>query len=238
MEKSGLGLGSSGMMCGHLREPEVSVPVVLLPGGVASERVYSSSFPVLLARGFCWYLHRPPLANSCDSYLPTAMCEMIKIMQENGEVTCCLGSSANLRNSCLFLQSDVRSGEDTGTVGQPLFLRPWVDRPACGWGLALACTLGPASAGGGMGCSSLVANGYAQSWLLPLWSSIALDPLYPSRCSWETFGYATSTTMAQASDGLSPLQLSGQLNSLPCSLTFRQEETISIIRLIEQVGLR
>lgn len=42
--------------------------------------------------------------------------------------------------------------------------------------------------------------------------------------------------MAQALDGLSPLQLSGQLNSLPCSLTFRQEETISIIRLIEQVG--
>lgn len=66
--------------------------------------------------------------------------------------------------------------------------------------------------------------------------SIALDPLYPSRCSWETFGYATSTNMAQASEGLSPLQLSGQLNSLPCSLTFRQEETISIIRLIEQVG--
>lgn len=40
---------------------------------------------------------------------PLAMCEMIKIMQEYGEVTCCLGSSANLRNSCLFLQSDVRS---------------------------------------------------------------------------------------------------------------------------------
>ncbi|GAB1297067.1 Transmembrane protein 94 [Apodemus speciosus] len=109
-----------------------------------------------------------PLFTDCT---PDTMCEMIKIMQEYGEVTCCLGSSANLRNSCLFLQSDV---------------------------------------------------------------SIALDPLYPSRCSWETFGYATSTTMAQASDGLSPLQLSGQLNSLPCSLTFRQEETISIIRLIEQ----
>nr|XP_045014063.1 transmembrane protein 94 isoform X5 [Jaculus jaculus] len=109
-----------------------------------------------------------PLFTDCT---PETMCEMIKIMQEYGEVTCCLGSSANLRNSCLFLQSDI---------------------------------------------------------------SIALDPLYPSRCSWETFGYATSTTMAQASDGLSPLQLSGQLNSLPCSLTFRQEETISIIRLIEQ----
>ncbi|EHB10775.1 hypothetical protein GW7_04468 [Heterocephalus glaber] len=109
-----------------------------------------------------------PLFTDCT---PETMCEMIKIMQEYGEVTCCLGSSANLRNSCLFLQSDV---------------------------------------------------------------SIALDPLYPSRCSWETFGYATSTSMAQATDGLSPLQLSGKLNSLPCSLTFRQEETISIIRLIEQ----
>lgn len=43
------------------------------------------------------------------------MCEMMKIMQEYGEVTCCLGSSANLRNSCLFLQSDVRSGTDPGT---------------------------------------------------------------------------------------------------------------------------
>lgn len=84
-----------------------------------------------------------------------------------------------------------------------------------------------------MACVQSVADGFP-----PTLSSIALDPLYPSRCSWETFGYATSTSMAQASDGLSPLQLSGQLNSLPCSLTFRQEETISIIRLIEQVGAR
>ncbi|XP_072501786.1 transmembrane protein 94 isoform X7 [Notamacropus eugenii] len=109
-----------------------------------------------------------PLFTDCT---PETMCEMIKIMQEYGEVTCCLGSSANLRNSGLFLQSDI---------------------------------------------------------------SIALDPLYPSRCSWETFGYATSTSMAQASEGLSPLQLSGQLNSLACSMSFRQEESISIIRLIEQ----
>uniref|UniRef100_A0A7M4EA37 Transmembrane protein 94 n=1 Tax=Crocodylus porosus TaxID=8502 RepID=A0A7M4EA37_CROPO len=109
-----------------------------------------------------------PLFTDCT---PETMCEMIKIMQEYGEVTCCLGSSANLRNSCLFLQSDI---------------------------------------------------------------SIALDPLYPSRCSWETFGYATSANMMNVSDELSPLQLSGQLNSLPCSMSFRQEESISIIRLIEQ----
>uniref|UniRef100_A0A670XTS7 Transmembrane protein 94 n=1 Tax=Pseudonaja textilis TaxID=8673 RepID=A0A670XTS7_PSETE len=102
---------------------------------------------------------------------PETMCEMIKIMQEYGEVTCCLGSSANLRNNCLFLQSDI---------------------------------------------------------------SIALDPLYPSRCSWETFGYATSTNLTHISDELTPLQLSGQLNSLSCSLSICPEETIGIIRLIEQ----
>lgn len=47
------------------------------------------------------------------------MCEMIKIMQEYGEVTCCLGSSANLRNSCLFLQSDIRSGAPPLPPGGP-----------------------------------------------------------------------------------------------------------------------
>ncbi|XP_069510905.1 transmembrane protein 94 isoform X2 [Ambystoma mexicanum] len=109
-----------------------------------------------------------PLFTDCT---PETMCEMMKIMQECGEVTCCLGSSASIRNSCLYLQSDV---------------------------------------------------------------SIALDPMYPSRCSWETFGYATSSHMPQPSEDLTPLQLSGLLNTLPCSLRFRQEEGISIIRLIEQ----
>ncbi|XP_063077900.1 transmembrane protein 94 isoform X2 [Engraulis encrasicolus] len=109
-----------------------------------------------------------PLFTDCT---PETMCEMIKIMQENREVTCCLGSSANFRNSCLFLQSDL---------------------------------------------------------------SIALDPLYPSRCSWETFGYATSCTVTDNSEGLSPLSLSGQLNSLGCSVTFHQGESVSMVKLIEQ----
>nr|XP_033817348.1 transmembrane protein 94 isoform X2 [Geotrypetes seraphini] len=109
-----------------------------------------------------------PLFTDCT---PETMCEMIKIMQEYGEVTCCLGSSASLRNSRLFLQSDI---------------------------------------------------------------SIALDPLYPSHCSWETFGYATSSAMVQGTEELTPLQLSGHLNSLPCSISFHQEECVGIIRLIEQ----
>ncbi|KAJ8283888.1 hypothetical protein COCON_G00027380 [Conger conger] len=109
-----------------------------------------------------------PLFTDCT---PETMCEMMKIMQENREVTCCLGSSANFRNSCLFLQSDL---------------------------------------------------------------SIALDPLYPSRCSWETFGYATNSGMNGDEEGLSPLGLSGQLNSLACSVTFHQGESVSMVKLIEQ----
>uniref|UniRef100_UPI00398F64F0 transmembrane protein 94 isoform X5 n=1 Tax=Pristiophorus japonicus TaxID=55135 RepID=UPI00398F64F0 len=109
-----------------------------------------------------------PLFTDCTQ---DTMCEMMKIMQEYEEVICCLGSSANFRNNCLFLQSDI---------------------------------------------------------------GVALDPVYPSRCSWETFGYATSTNVSFDSDELSPLQLSGLLNSLPCSISFHQEESISIIKLIEQ----
>uniref|UniRef100_A0A673A9J3 Transmembrane protein 94 n=1 Tax=Sphaeramia orbicularis TaxID=375764 RepID=A0A673A9J3_9TELE len=93
------------------------------------------------------------------------------IDKENREVTCCLGSSANFRNSRLFIQSDL---------------------------------------------------------------SIALDPLYPSQCSWETFGYATGGGFNGEVEGLSPLRLSGQLNSLGCSVTFHQGESVSMVKLIEQ----
>uniref|UniRef100_A0A3Q3GQL8 Transmembrane protein 94 n=1 Tax=Labrus bergylta TaxID=56723 RepID=A0A3Q3GQL8_9LABR len=109
-----------------------------------------------------------PLFTDCT---PDTMCEMMKIMQENREVTCCLGSSANFRNSRLFLQSDV---------------------------------------------------------------SIALDPLYPSQCSWETFGYATGGGFNGEVEGLTPLRLSGQLNSLGCSVTLHQGESVSMVKLIEQ----
>uniref|UniRef100_A0A3B5MEK3 Uncharacterized protein n=1 Tax=Xiphophorus couchianus TaxID=32473 RepID=A0A3B5MEK3_9TELE len=109
-----------------------------------------------------------PLFTDCT---PDTMCEMMKIMQENREVTCCLGSSANFRNSRLFLQSDF---------------------------------------------------------------SIGLDPLYPSQCSWETFGYATGGGFSGEVEGLSPLRLSGQLNSLGCSVSFHQGNSVSLIKLIEQ----
>ncbi|XP_024121034.1 transmembrane protein 94 isoform X2 [Oryzias melastigma] len=109
-----------------------------------------------------------PLFTDCS---PDTMCEMIEIMQENREVTCCLGSSANFRNSRLFLQSDL---------------------------------------------------------------SLALDPLYPSQCSWETFGYATGGGFSRDAEGLSPLKLSGQLNSLGCSVSFHQGDSVSMVKLIEQ----
>ncbi|KAG9473645.1 hypothetical protein GDO78_004119 [Eleutherodactylus coqui] len=109
-----------------------------------------------------------PLFTDCT---PETMCEMIQIMQEYGEVTCCIGSSASIRNSGLFSQSDI---------------------------------------------------------------SISLDPLFPSRCSWEMFGYVSSSLRPNTSEEFSPLHLSAALNSLPCSISFRQEDSVSIIRLIEQ----
>lgn len=129
------------------------------------------------------------------------MCEMMKIMQENREVTCCLGSSANFRNSRLFLQSDFRyrGGRIISFSGA---------EPA--W----------------------TADKSSISWL----HSIGLDPLYPSQCSWETFGYATGGGLHGDAEGLSPLRLSGQLNSLGCSVSFHQGNSVSLIKLIEQVG--
>ncbi|XP_040186186.1 transmembrane protein 94 isoform X5 [Rana temporaria] len=109
-----------------------------------------------------------PLFTDCT---PETMCDMIQIMQEYGEVTCCMGSSANVRNSGLFLQSDI---------------------------------------------------------------SISLDPLFPSRCSWETFGYVSGPLRTNNSEDLSPLHLSSALTSLACSMSFRKEDSVSIIRLIEQ----
>ncbi|XP_068119528.1 endoplasmic reticulum magnesium-transporting P-type ATPase isoform X2 [Hyperolius riggenbachi] len=109
-----------------------------------------------------------PLFTDCT---PETMCEMIQIMQEYGEVTCCIGSSASFRNHGLYLQSDI---------------------------------------------------------------SISLDPLFPSRCSWETFGYVSGPLRTNTSEDVSPLHLSSALNGLACSMSFKQEESVRIIRLIEQ----
>ncbi|RXN30570.1 transmembrane 94-like protein [Labeo rohita] len=46
-----------------------------------------------------------PLFTDCTSQTE---CEMVCIMQEYGEVVCCLGSSQNINNNDIFLQSDIR----------------------------------------------------------------------------------------------------------------------------------
>ncbi|KAG9349784.1 hypothetical protein JZ751_026137 [Albula glossodonta] len=45
-----------------------------------------------------------PLFTDCT---PQTMCEMVQVMQEYGEVVCCLGSSQSINNNAVFLQSDV-----------------------------------------------------------------------------------------------------------------------------------
>lgn len=70
----------------------------------------SVSYPDQKGCGTLHFWVHNDIRHYCFVCPSAAMCEMIKIMQEYGEVTCCLGSSANLRNSCLFLQSDIRWG--------------------------------------------------------------------------------------------------------------------------------
>ncbi|KAK7919532.1 hypothetical protein WMY93_010816 [Mugilogobius chulae] len=108
-----------------------------------------------------------PLFTDCTT---DTMCEMMKIMQENREVTCCLGSSANFRNSRLFLQSDL---------------------------------------------------------------SISLDPLYPSQCSWETFGYALEVGSV-GSGGFVSSEAVWAAQQFRCSVSFHRGESVSMVRLIEQ----
>ncbi|XP_066546024.1 transmembrane protein 94-like [Amia ocellicauda] len=45
-----------------------------------------------------------PLFTDCTAQ---TMCEMVQVMQEYGEVVCCLGSSQNINNNTVFLQSDI-----------------------------------------------------------------------------------------------------------------------------------
>uniref|UniRef100_UPI00358ED6AC endoplasmic reticulum magnesium-transporting P-type ATPase isoform X1 n=1 Tax=Myxine glutinosa TaxID=7769 RepID=UPI00358ED6AC len=121
-----------------------------------------------------------PLFTDCT---PDKICEMVQIMQEYGEVVCCLGSSANDKNSHVFLQSNV---------------------------------------------------------------SLALDPLYPSRCTWDGFSCgrsaninmtaaATATAVEVIENGVvDPLHISAMLNSLPCSMSFQNEKNMSLIKLVKQ----
>ncbi|OQV16992.1 Transmembrane protein 94 [Hypsibius exemplaris] len=48
----------------------------------------------------------PLLVSLFTDCIPASIREMLEIMQENGEVVCCLGSSANLSNASVFMQAD------------------------------------------------------------------------------------------------------------------------------------
>eukprot|EP01132_Coremiostelium_polycephalum_P003789 gene3789-4714_t len=84
-----------------LRDPAPSDPVVQdgpsrLPRGVSSIRKHLEevdNVPLLV-----------PMFSDCT---PDTKTEMIKILQENGEVVCCIGSALNYDNTPIFCQSDL-----------------------------------------------------------------------------------------------------------------------------------
>lgn len=90
--------------------------------------------------------------------------EMFCILQEFGEVTCCIGSSANLENTGVFLQADC---------------------------------------------------------------SLAVEPTYPQICI-----HHSVIEKPSLSSSLTPMELSAELNSIPCSLYFATDDHSVIIHLV------
>ena len=108
----------------------------------------------------------PLLVSLFTDCIPETTREMIEIMQENGEVVCVIGSSANSNNMPIFLQAD---------------------------------------------------------------TSIGIEPLYPQICINEPI---TEALYKPFKGFLSPADISNMLNTLPCSLTFHREDSISLHRII------
>ncbi|XP_048256879.1 transmembrane protein 94-like [Haliotis rufescens] len=108
----------------------------------------------------------PLLVNLFTDCTPEATQEMMKIMQENGEVVLCMGSCANIQNTPLFLQADC---------------------------------------------------------------SFSLEPLYPQVC-------AKQRVMVEPwdEDKPTPMQIASALISMPCPLSFRRDDNVSLVQLIAE----
>ncbi|XP_033095289.1 transmembrane protein 94-like isoform X1 [Anneissia japonica] len=96
---------------------------------------------------------------------PETTREMLQIMQEYGEVVCCIGSSLNVSNTEIFMQAN---------------------------------------------------------------ASLALDPLLPSTCS----GRPAHQSLLRTK--YSPLDVTRQLASLPCCLTFHTDDNVRLTKLIKE----
>jgi hypothetical protein len=138
---------------------------------------------------------------------------MFKILQENGEVVLCVGSSLNMVNTPMFLQADCRYGsfvcacawkrERFGNLPYLVFVRNHIEQ------LYVCC------------------------YLLLFVFSIAIEPPYPQLC-------ACSTTVVDQWNrpNLSPTELASRLMALPCSLAFQREDNVSLLQLIAEVTFR
>ena len=62
--------------------------------------------------------------------------------------------------------------------------------------------------------------------------SLAVEPLYPQVCQKVTVFKETTPDQ-----GPSPVELSRNLNSIACSISFRREDPISIFHLVMEVSM-
>ncbi|XP_058988049.1 transmembrane protein 94-like isoform X3 [Musca domestica] len=139
--------------------------------------------------------------------------QMLEIMQSYGEIVVCLGSSASNSNAEIFLQADCSIGVE------PLYPQVCQDIEAY--------------------TEANIVNNKLRAKTIK--HSTAAETLQDEQCAAEElletgqYGGCSSNARPMQSPGntISPIYLSRMLNSLPCSISVKREDPLSLVAIIE-----
>uniref|UniRef100_T1PI09 Phosphatidylinositol-specific phospholipase C n=1 Tax=Musca domestica TaxID=7370 RepID=T1PI09_MUSDO len=139
--------------------------------------------------------------------------QMLEIMQSYGEIVVCLGSSASNSNAEIFLQADCSIGVE------PLYPQVCQDIEAY--------------------TEANIVNNKLKAKTIK--HSTAAETLQDEQCAAEElletgqYGGCSSNARPMQSPGntISPIYLSRMLNSLPCSISVKREDPLSLVAIIE-----
>ncbi|KAH9383847.1 hypothetical protein HPB48_025617 [Haemaphysalis longicornis] len=155
----------------------------------------------------------PLLVSLFTDCTPEATLEMVRIMQEYGEVVACVGSAASLHNLPVFLQADCRASLFFQTLSE----RYRASQPAFTF-------MSSEREGGDKGVDT-------HSLLQPCPNpSIALEPLAPQLCA--RLPSDLPVPPSKGATTTTPWALGHTLGSLPCVLSSPRQNGLSLYHLI------